>query len=99
MKAVESTLGSINFKYQKYTYNDTNESNPLASSPADLIHTEIYTHDPLNNLIAFTNKPIPFSNSIYPIKPKSPVKQGVIESSNILTQPRKRIGVLTSGGD
>jgi 6-phosphofructokinase 1 len=104
IKAVESILKSINSKYQKYTYPGTNESDPLATPPpVDYIHTEIYTHDPLNNLIAFTNKPIPFSKSVYPIEPKSPVKQQDdikdINDSSISTQPRKRIGVLTSGGD
>ncbi|RIA92061.1 6-phosphofructokinase [Glomus cerebriforme] len=97
--AVESILKSINIRYQKYTYPDVNESDLLATPPpADFVHTEVYTHDPLNNLITFTNKPNPFSKSIYPIKPKSPVQQDI----DISTQPkveRKRIGVLTSGGD
>ncbi|RGB43558.1 6-phosphofructokinase [Rhizophagus diaphanus] len=98
---VESILESINLKYQKYTY--LNESDSLVAPPsADLVHTEIYTHDPLNNLITFTNKPIPISKSIYPIKPISPIKQQDIFSNNISTEPKtkkKRIGVLTSGGD
>lgn len=101
IKDVESILESINLKYQKYTY--PNESDSLvAPLSADLVHTEIYTHDPLNNLITFTNKPIPISKSIYPIKPISPIKQQDISSSNISTEPKtkkKRIGMLTSGGD
>jgi len=99
IKAVESILQSINYKYQKYIYTDIDESNPLATPPpVDFIHTEIYTHDPLNNLITFTNKPIPFSKLVYPIQPKSPVKQQDIDNG-LKTCPRKRIGVLTSGGD
>ncbi|CAG8458067.1 293_t:CDS:10 [Funneliformis caledonium] len=100
--AVESILKSINAKYQKYAYSDVNETDLLATTtPANLVHTEIYTHDPLDNLIVFTNKPNPFSKSIYPIKPKSPVKKEIIESGlKILPQGTKmRIGVLTSGGD
>ncbi|CAI2173332.1 5941_t:CDS:10, partial [Funneliformis geosporum] len=99
--AVESILKSINAKYQKYVYTDTDETDLLATTPTDLVHTEIYTHDPLNNLIIFTNKPNPFSKSVYPIKPKSPVKKEVIASDlKSLPQGKKmRIGVLTSGGD
>jgi 6-phosphofructokinase 1 len=53
-------------------------------------------------LITFTNKPIQFSKTIYPNKPISPIEQKGIFSSNISTQmkgKKKRIGVLTSGGD
>lgn len=52
-------------------------------------------------MITFTNKPIPFSKLIYPLKPISPKQQNIF-SSNISTEPKtkkKRIGVLTSGGD
>ena len=51
-------------------------------------------------MITFTNKPIPFGKLVYPIKPKSPVKQqDIVDDSNIPKVKRKRIGVLTSGGD
>ncbi|KAG9288210.1 hypothetical protein G9A89_020516 [Geosiphon pyriformis] len=97
--ALESILKSINNCYQKYTYPDIDLSDPLATPPlAESIHTELYTHDPLNNLISFTNKLHPFNKRVIPKKPKIP-NQLNFEGKDASPKPRKRIGILTSGGD
>ncbi|CAG8433262.1 4144_t:CDS:10 [Diversispora eburnea] len=99
---VEENLKSLNFSFQKYTYPGSDLSN---SSQDELIHTEIYTHDPLNNLIVFTNKPVPFSKTIYTTSPKvTNSSDSFIQKSDDPTLPslksnKKRIGFLTSGGD
>ena len=61
---------------------------------------EIYTLDPLCNVIAFTNKANPFTSRILG---KSHVQhEGVpptIELASMHFGQKKKIGVLTSGGD
>ncbi|CAG8547961.1 2956_t:CDS:10 [Ambispora leptoticha] len=99
---LESALKSKNRLYQKFTYPDINPLDPLFSPPKDeFIHAVLYTHDPLNNLISFTNKLIPFSKNIYVNRQQPevviPLKTDGTESTS--DERRRRIGVLTSGGD
>ncbi|BFZ61228.1 6-phosphofructokinase, alpha subunit [Saitoella coloradoensis] len=64
--------------------------------------TEIYTYDPVGTLVGFTSKRNPFATAA-PAPARTPV-QAPIETPSI-GQPaapdgkRKRIGVMTSGGD
>ncbi|CAG8436091.1 756_t:CDS:10 [Ambispora gerdemannii] len=99
---LESTLKSKNYLHQKFTHPDINPFDPLASLPeVKLTHTVLYTHDPLNNLIGFTNKLNPYSKRVYANQQQPevaiPLKADGTESAS--GKRRKRIGVLTSGGD
>lgn len=96
---------------------------PLSSPfiyPANVSQLDVYAHDPLNNLICFTNKMSPFSRNVL-LPPsvmesrmeREPVHKTQTEhkdsklkteagSEKILNDGRvrrRRIGVLTSGGD
>lgn len=102
---MEEVLKSHNFFFQKYTYPGSGLSN---SSNNELIHTEIYTHDPLNNLISFTNKSLPFSKTVFEPSPKAitltePSNSFSLGNGDLSPPPlrakKKKIGFLTSGGD
>ncbi|KAG2184891.1 hypothetical protein INT43_000804 [Umbelopsis isabellina] len=61
---------------------------------------EIYTLDPLGNVIAFTNKASPFSSVL--LEHSHVQHQGVpptVELASLHFGHKKKIGVLTSGGD
>ncbi|CAG8628315.1 5648_t:CDS:10 [Acaulospora morrowiae] len=99
LAGVESALKSNNIHFQKYTYT---EAGLLTTNPSyELSRTEICARDPLNNPITFTNKPIPFGKTIYPVSPMLSSKPADPIDENItpLKSKGKRIGVLTSGGD
>ncbi|CAG8566123.1 14621_t:CDS:10, partial [Acaulospora colombiana] len=95
LSGVESTLNSRNIHFRKYAYT---EDGFLTTLPYESIHTEICVCDPLNNLIVFTNKPIPFSKNVYPVTPEG-LKPVPAKEVIPLKSKGKRIGILTSGGD
>ncbi|KAF9404862.1 6-phosphofructokinase, alpha subunit [Podila epigama] len=94
LKDLEELFIATRWAYQRYAISAKN-----ASEPSD--QASIYTHDPMNNLIIFTNKPNPFQ-SIKRSKtiPHSDVPE--TEETDSVPPPsgrRRKIAILTSGGD
>ncbi|KAI9282843.1 6-phosphofructokinase [Umbelopsis sp. AD052] len=76
------------------------QKHEIQSDDKKSVSREIYTVDPLGNVIAFTNKASPFSSSL--LDRYHPKHEGVpptIELASRHFGQRKKIGVLTSGGD
>ncbi|OZJ02632.1 hypothetical protein BZG36_04159, partial [Bifiguratus adelaidae] len=94
IEAVERQLKQLKVSYQR------RESNQTAPAFA-----EIYLRDPLNNVLTFTNKPHPVSTSAPPSLTSTSKLTGSGDASltqvrlDKATGKRKKIGVLTSGGD
>jgi 6-phosphofructokinase 1 len=88
---------------------------PFQTYPPNLIPDSLHTFDPLGTLIGFVAKHHPFSSNIHaPPKTSTiaqtvsspPIKPGInatVPNDNLTYLPpsgkRKRIGVMTSGGD
>lgn len=91
LQHVEHVLSEANHHCQKHD---------IKSDHKKHVSREIYTLDPLGNVIAFTNKANPFTSLLLD---KSHVQhKGVppaIELASKHFGQRKKIGVLTSGGD
>ncbi|RUS22028.1 hypothetical protein BC937DRAFT_90616 [Endogone sp. FLAS-F59071] len=97
IETLESALQTLSCHYQKHTPTPPT-SNPLSVPlTTSKIPTEIYTLDPLNNLITFTNMAHPLSKEVLDRTIRSVVAPSTIPSGHATR--RKRIGVLTSGGD
>ncbi|KAF9116015.1 6-phosphofructokinase, alpha subunit [Mortierella sp. AM989] len=97
LEAVESHLASLPWAYQRYTI-------PTKDAPgADAEYAAIYTHDPMNNLLIFTNKPNPFE-SIKKVEPNQKEQTTIAASPNpdgleSSTGRKRKLAILTSGGD
>ncbi|KAI7820007.1 6-phosphofructokinase [Gamsiella multidivaricata] len=98
LKAIEELFASLPWAYQRYSIPS---KDPLAQSE----YSAIYTHDPMNNLLIFTDKPNPFAS-----KKKTETAHHVEAEHTetqrpqfqALEQPdgrKRKIAILTSGGD
>ncbi|KAF9942473.1 6-phosphofructokinase, alpha subunit [Mortierella alpina] len=94
LPAIERLFASMPWAYQRYTVPAKDSKDPNEFSA-------IYTHDPMNNLIIFTDKPNPFDSQRH-----TEVKEATSTESEqtlaVLPEPvgrRRKIAILTSGGD
>ncbi|KAF9434957.1 6-phosphofructokinase, alpha subunit [Entomortierella beljakovae] len=96
LEAIETHLNSLPWAYQRYTITKKD-------SGADVDYSSIYTHDPLNNLLIFTNRPNPFYSSkkqVVSVDQSITDESTSSESTPKLTGEKKRkVAILTSGGD
>ncbi|RUP48864.1 6-phosphofructokinase, partial [Jimgerdemannia flammicorona] len=96
LATVESILVSLSRPFQKHT--PAPSSNPLSVPlTASQTPTELYALDPLNNLLTFTNVGHPLSCEVVDRTTKPVAAPSSIPSGH--SARRKKIGVLTSGGD
>ncbi|KAG0000121.1 6-phosphofructokinase, alpha subunit, partial [Entomortierella chlamydospora] len=93
--ALESHLASLPWAYQRYTLPS---KGTLDTSPE---YSAIYTHDPMNNLLVFTDKPNPFeSKKAEPAHKDEATNVASLNPALETSGGRKRkIAILTSGGD
>ncbi|KAG0046438.1 6-phosphofructokinase, alpha subunit [Gryganskiella cystojenkinii] len=98
LKAIETLFASLPWAYQKYTI-----TSKTSGSSGDF--SAIYTHDPINNLLIFTDKPNPFESTRRTTESQSYEKQvsGSQTDNKKTDSPsgtkRRKIAILTSGGD
>ncbi|KAG0073021.1 6-phosphofructokinase, alpha subunit, partial [Podila epicladia] len=93
LQDLEELFIASRWAYQRYAIpaKDANDSSEFAA---------IYTHDPMNNLLIFTNKPNPFEAPIKRSKTIPYAQPDLDEPASTETTGRKRkIAILTSGGD
>ncbi|GJJ72281.1 6-phosphofructokinase 1 [Entomortierella parvispora] len=93
LKAIETLFASLPWAYQKYNVPSKKSSDFSA----------IYAHDPLNNLLVFTDKPNPFESSPRTTEVHHEVKPAVLADHLLKVDDnggrRRKIAILTSGGD
>ncbi|KAF9359286.1 6-phosphofructokinase, alpha subunit [Mortierella sp. AD094] len=96
LEAVESHLASLPWAYQRYTI-------PAKDAPGtNSEYSAIYTHDPMNNLLIFTDKPNPFESmkKAEPAHKEQVASDASLNPASETSNGRKRkIAILTSGGD
>ncbi|KAF8983921.1 6-phosphofructokinase, alpha subunit [Entomortierella lignicola] len=96
LEAVESHLASLPWAYQRYTIPTKD------TAGVKIEYAAIYTHDPLNNLLIFTDKPNPFESLKKP-EPTLTEKDVSVTSPNTPLEShnghKRKIAILTSGGD
>ncbi|ORZ27134.1 6-phosphofructokinase [Lobosporangium transversale] len=96
LQELEVLLSSMPWAYQRYTVPSKNasESNEYSA---------IYTHDPMNNLLIFTDKPNPFGSKHKPKhmheESESAAQEQPKEALETTSGKRRKIAILTSGGD
>jgi 6-phosphofructokinase 1 len=95
VKSVETVLSKTKLPYKLIT-------KPFVSTEGNFEIKELYTIDPLNNVIMFTNRVNPFTPSL---DKEDILSAGKKEQKNVKKSPLpknakgKSIGILTSGGD
>ncbi|KAG0241190.1 6-phosphofructokinase, alpha subunit [Actinomortierella wolfii] len=103
IQAIEQHFASLPWAFQRYQVKG--EKSSLTEAAAT--YTNIFAHDPLNNLLIFTDRPNPYETKSMP---KPTRASTIIESDRYLPfgeafsseQPsgkRRKIAILTSGGD
>ncbi|KAK3831339.1 MAG: 6-phosphofructokinase [Linnemannia elongata] len=98
LKAIETLFGSLPWAYQRYSV-------PSKNGSGNSEFSVIYTHDPMNNLLIFTDKPNPFEAPKRQIQhayehedaSAEPTKASITRSAT--TSKKRKIAILTSGGD
>ncbi|KAI8598207.1 6-phosphofructokinase [Dissophora ornata] len=98
LKAIETLFARLPWPYQLY-------STPSKENPGETEFTCIYAHDPMNNLLVFTNKPNPFEikkQKEYKVEEEEEATESVVSQTTALgssSERRRKIAILTSGGD
>ncbi|KAI1315236.1 6-phosphofructokinase, alpha subunit [Mortierella claussenii] len=96
LQALETLLASMPWAYQRYAL-------PSKDAPGHSEYSAIYTHDPMNNLLIFTDKPNPFEAKRKPAQVHEEESSGESEQAKATLEPtgekRRKIAILTSGGD
>ncbi|KAG0198837.1 6-phosphofructokinase, alpha subunit [Mortierella sp. GBA30] len=95
LTAIERLFATLPWAYQRYAIPST-DSKDLAE------YSAIYTHDPLNNLLIFTDKPNPFESPrhIEAEEETAGIAPAMAQPSQLEPEGRRRkIAILTSGGD
>ncbi|KAF9101901.1 6-phosphofructokinase, alpha subunit [Mortierella sp. GBA35] len=92
LQAIEALFASLPWAYQRY----------IIPANANTEFTAVYTHDPMNNLLIFTDKPNPFESSrpssTHPAELEdAPAKPLVPKTAT--GEKKRKIAILTSGGD
>ncbi|KAG0253497.1 6-phosphofructokinase, alpha subunit [Mortierella polycephala] len=96
LEAIEALFASLPWAYQRYTL-PSKDITTLSEFSA------IYAHDPMNNLLIFTNKPNPYESQrkFEPPKRAETIRAGPDQAFDT-SEPggrRRKIAILTSGGD
>ncbi|KAF9934112.1 6-phosphofructokinase, alpha subunit [Linnemannia zychae] len=95
LKPIETLFVSLPWAYQRYSI-------PSPSEVGAPEFSAIYAHDPMNNLLIFTDKPNPFESMKRPSQQDKPYIPDPVEDWTSPTEvdgKRRKIAVLTSGGD
>ncbi|KAG0026616.1 6-phosphofructokinase, alpha subunit [Podila clonocystis] len=94
LKDLEELFIASRWAYQRYAVPAKDASDPSEFAA-------LYTHDPMNNLLIFTNKPNPFEKSIKRSKtiPYAHPDLDAEPASTETTGRKRKIAILTSGGD
>ncbi|KAG0301489.1 6-phosphofructokinase, alpha subunit [Dissophora globulifera] len=99
LQAIEELFTRLPWAFQRY-------STQSKENPGHTAFSTIYAHDPMNNLLMFTDKPNPFESKKKAeprIDNESQGLQAAISQSSALDSTvggkRRKIAILTSGGD
>ncbi|KAF9352378.1 6-phosphofructokinase, alpha subunit [Mortierella sp. NVP85] len=96
LKAIEEHFLSLPWAYQVYDI-------PSKDTPGHTEYRAIYTHDPMNNLLIFTDKPNPFGSRRRPVTTHQEASNDTQPTETtqleVTSGKRRKIAILTSGGD